>query len=77
MFPDECHTKIDSNHVCFTLSYIKVLYHQSTLKVASVPIAHSVDLKESYSDMKHLLTAINYELHQWKLCGDLKMISIL
>ena len=46
-------------------------------KVASVPVAHSVQLKECYLDMKHLLEVLHYDLHQWKLCGDLKMIAIL
>ena len=46
-------------------------------KIASVPIAHSVELKECYSDMKHLLAALDNDLHQWKICGDLKMIAIL
>ena len=46
-------------------------------KLASVPVAHSVKLNECYVDMKHLLDALRYDLHQWKLCGDLKMIVIL
>ena len=46
-------------------------------KVVSVPVAHSVKLKESYLDLKHLLEVLHYDLHQWKLCGGLKMIAIL
>ena len=46
-------------------------------KVASVPIAHSVVFKESYLDMKYLLDALCYNLNQWRVYGDLKMISIL
>ena len=46
-------------------------------KVASVPIAHSIVFKESYLDMKDLLDALCYNLYQWRICGDLKMISIL
>lgn len=46
-------------------------------QVASVPIAHSVDMKETYIDMKYLLEALKYDSHNWKICGDLKMISIL
>ena len=38
-------------------------------KVALVPIAHSVVLKESYLDMNYLLDALCYNLHQWKICG--------
>ena len=46
-------------------------------KVASVPIAHSVVFKESYLDMKYLLDALCYNLLQWKVCVDLKIISML
>ena len=45
--------------------------------VDSVPVAHSVKLKECYLDMKHLLEVLHYDLHKWKLCGDLKIITIL
>ena len=33
-------------------------------KVASVPVAHSVKLKELYLDMKHLLEVLHYDLQQ-------------
>ena len=46
-------------------------------KVASVPIAHSVVLKESYWDMEFVVDALCCNLHQWNICGDLKVISIL
>ena len=43
----------------------------------SVPIAHSVHLKESYESIKTLLDAIQYNENKWYLCGDLKIIGIL
>ena len=46
-------------------------------KVPSVPVAHSVKLKECYLDIKHLLELLHCDLHQWKLCVDLKMVAIL
>ena len=46
-------------------------------KVASISIAHAVVLKESYLDIKYLLDALCYNPHQWKICSDLKIISIL
>ena len=58
------------------MSVKAVLLHIDN-KVASVSIAHSVVLKDSYLDMKCLLDALWYNLHQWKICGDLKMICIL
>ena len=60
----------------FVKSMKAVLLHFGN-KDASVPIAHSVKLKECYLDMKHLLKVLHCDLHQWKLCGDLKMIAIL
>ena len=61
---------------CSVRSMKAVLLHIGN-KVPSVPAAQSVKLKERYLDMKHLLEVLHYDLHQWKLCGDLKMIAIL
>ena len=46
-------------------------------KYPSIPIAHSVHLKESYDNMEFLLEAIKYSEYQWILCGDLKVIGLL
>ena len=43
----------------------------------SIPIAHSVHLKESYDNMELLLEAIKYCEYQWSLCGDVKVIGLL
>lgn len=53
-----------------------VLLHNGN-KYASLPIAHSVHLKECYENLKHVLAKINYEDHKWMVCGDLKVISML
>ena len=53
-----------------------VLLHNEN-KYPSIPIAHSVHLKESYDNMKLLLEAIKYSEYQWSLCGDLKVIGLL
>lgn len=53
-----------------------VLLHIGNCK-PSIPIGHSVHLKESYDNMKVLLEAIDYKSHQWKICGDLKVIGML
>ena len=45
--------------------------------VASLPIAHSVTLKESYENVKILLTSVKYDEHKWMICGDLKIIAII
>ncbi len=53
-----------------------VLLHNAGL-YASVPIAHSVHLKESYENMQLLLEKINYVEHEFIVCGDLKVICML
>ena len=53
-----------------------VLLHNGN-KYPSIPIAHSVHLKESYDNMELLLEAIKYSEYQWNLCGDIKVIGLL
>ena len=43
---------------------------------ASIPIGHSVTLKESYDTMA-LVLKLKYADQNWLICGDLKMICIL
>lgn len=52
-----------------------LLYNGNT--VASLPIAHSVTLKETYENVKILLTSVKYDEHKWLICGDLKIIAII
>ena len=53
-----------------------VLLHNGNTK-PSVPVAHSVHLKESYGSIEILLNAIKYSNYKRKICGDLKVIGIL
>ncbi|XP_076039030.1 uncharacterized protein LOC143024134 [Oratosquilla oratoria] len=46
-------------------------------KMASVPIGHSVQLTESYKNMKVLINTIKYSNHNWLICGDLKVVCLL
>ena len=57
-------------------SLMGVLLHNGN-KYPSIPIAHSVHLKESYDNMELFLEAIKYSEYQWSLCGDLKVIGLL
>jgi hypothetical protein len=59
-----------------TRSLKAVLLHNGNSK-PSIPIAHTVHLKETYDNMQVLLQAIKYESHKWKICGDLKVIALL
>lgn len=53
-----------------------VLLHNSNQK-PSIPIAHAVNMKETYETMTKLFKNINYEMHDWKVCCDLKVVAIL
>jgi hypothetical protein len=53
-----------------------VLLHNGNIQ-PSIPLAHSVHLKESYQNMVILMNAIKYDTHNWKICGDLKVIGLL
>jgi hypothetical protein len=44
---------------------------------ASLPIGHSVNLKESYDNLELVLTKIGYRAHDWMTCGDLKVLCML
>ena len=64
--PHEWRLCIDSSKT----SLKAVLLHNGNL-LPSVPVGHSVHLKETYDNLKKLLKCINYEQHQWPLCGNL------
>jgi len=53
-----------------------VLLHNGN-DLASIPVAHSVEMNETYDNMKRLLGAIKYDEHNWLICGDLKVIALL
>ena len=53
-----------------------VLLHNGN-KFPSVPLAHAADMKGSYESMKLYLGKIKYDEFKWKLCGDLKVMTLL
>jgi hypothetical protein len=53
-----------------------VLLHNSN-NYASLPIGHSVHLKESYENLELVLTKIGYTAHDRMICGDLKVLCML
>ena len=53
-----------------------VLLHNGNTK-PSIPLAHAVGMKETYDSMKRILELIHYENYKWKICGDLKVISLV
>jgi len=54
---------------------LKALLLRNGNTLASIPVGHSVH-KESYENMKILMEAINYDKFKWKICADLKVISL-
>ena len=53
-----------------------VFLHNSNL-LASIPLAHSTNLPESYETLKLVLEEIKYHEHEWQIYGDLKIIGLL
>ena len=61
----------------FSQRSLKAVLLQSGNSKPSIAIAHCVHLKETYDKMKILLEAIQYNVHQWNICGDLKVTGML
>lgn len=53
-----------------------VLLHNGN-KFSSVPVAHSVHMKETYENIDTLLKKVKYNEHQWLICGDLKISGMI
>lgn len=69
---DEWRLFIDSS----TRSLKAVLLHIGNI-LAPIPIAHSTKLKETYENLEIVLDKIKYSEHQWRICGDLKIATLL
>jgi len=53
-----------------------VLLHKENSK-PSIPIAYSLDTKETYGQMDHILKSVHYANHNWRICCDLKVVAML
>ena len=71
-FPNEWRLFIDSSK-----SGLKCVLLHNGNEHGSVPIGYSTVLKEKYDAIEFVLRQIKYEQHQWPICVDLKMVSIL
>ena len=56
---------------------LKVVLVHNANKVASIPIAHSTILKESYVNMEKGSSVIKYSEHNWMIYGNLIIVTIL
>ncbi|GFS88590.1 uncharacterized protein TNCV_1461931 [Trichonephila clavipes] len=69
--PEEWGLFIDSSK----RSLKAVLLHNGN-RYASVPVGHSVHLKECHENLE-FTNKLSYSDHKWTICGDLKVISML
>lgn len=53
-----------------------LLLHKFNIK-PSIPPAYSTDTKETYEKLKIILEKIRYEDHNWRICCDLKVVTML
>ena len=53
-----------------------VLLH-NTNQYLSIPLAHSVVMKEKYQKVKALLDAFHHAQYEWGVIGDIKMVAFL
>ena len=53
-----------------------VLLHNGN-QYGSIPIGHSVTIKENYENIKVVLERLKYADHQWLICVNLKMVNFL
>ena len=53
-----------------------VLLHNGNV-YPSIPIAHSVRMKEDRKSVKIVLELIRYNNHNWDVCGDFKMMAFI
>jgi hypothetical protein len=56
---------------------LKAVLFQNGNNYASLPISHSVHVKEIYENLEMVLTKIGYTTHDWMICGDLKVLCML
>ena len=53
-----------------------VLLHNGNIK-PSIPVGYSILRKETYDTIKILLDILKYSKYNWKICSDLKVLSLL
>ena len=70
--PNDWRLFIDSSKASMKV----VLLHNGNV-FGSIPLAHSVTMKEDYNNVKTILKTIGYKQHEWDICCDLKMVNFL
>lgn len=70
--PDEWRIFFDASKT----SLKGVLLHNGNIW-PTIPVLHTAYLRESYLNLKLCLEKLNYAKHQWRICGDFKVIGLL
>lgn len=65
------------NHDSYFYIGLKVVLLHNKNQFPSVLLAYSTNLKDTYTTIEKILSAINYAKHQWQIIGDLKVSTIL
>ena len=50
-----------------------VLLHKEN-NFPAIPVTYAKGAKESYENFQYLLSCISYNIHNFKICGDFKVI---
>ena len=58
-------------------SSLKAVLLHNTNQFASIPLAYSTWMKESYKNIELLLSKIQCSTHVWKICVDFKVLNVL
>ena len=72
--PDQWRLCTDSSKVSLK---VVLLHNGNRFPPPPFPLAHAASMKESYESMKLLLEKIRFDEIKWKLCGDLKFVTLL
>lgn len=70
--PEEWRLFIDSSKSALKAV---LLYYDNSKN--PVPLFYAIDMAETYESMKYILEVVNYNLYEWKISGDLKVIAFL
>ena len=56
---------------------LKAVLLHNQIYVSSIPIGHSVQMKETHNSMDHSLSAVYYQEQKWLIGGDFKVVWLI
>lgn len=54
---------------------LKCVFLRIGNKFRSISVGHSVQMKEQYASIKIVLERLQYDIHEWLICVDLKIVN--